>query len=110
MPWMSLPAMIISGLEIIAKVTAPHTATMRMIIVAGLLPRWSEILGRNSRGMTVPSRYHMDTMDSWAWDMPRSSCHIEYSDIGDPDAKYRITSAPTAPTKLNRALASIMTA
>ena len=42
MPWISLPIMSISGLERYA--------------VAGRLPRWSDMRGRNMSGMTVPRR------------------------------------------------------
>ena len=87
MPWTSLPTIIIPGSSTIANVMAPHIDTSRIIIVAGRRPRWSEMRGRKSRGTTVPSRYHMDAIDSCACVMPSSSCHIEYSEMGEPDVK-----------------------
>ena len=56
MPWISLPIMSISGLERYANVMHPQIDTRRIITVAGRLPRWSDMRGRNMSGMTVPRR------------------------------------------------------
>ena len=77
----------------------------RVITVTGLLPRWSDRRDRNSRGTTVPSRYHMDVMESCACVSSSSTLYIEYRGTGEPDAKYSITNAsmaPTSPTLLRR--------
>ena len=56
MPWISLPIISISGLDRYAKVTHPHIDTSRIMTVAGRLPRWSDMRGRNIKGITVPRR------------------------------------------------------